>query len=169
LDAAVLEAPTQDIQLGQYLVDTERLGESLLLAALCLYNLVCSGLLTPRSAAELLKSFEDARQEINSSPANSLSLFDFLRASGYLNEDRRKNLMLLMKQKQSMKIEEIRAILLDPPALSKILLKEFKADAQLINSALVLHQLVASNKLTVDQALVSFGFLQSGLAISQVR
>jgi hypothetical protein len=166
VDAAILEARGLDIQLGQYLVDTNRLDESLLLAALCLYNLVCSGLLAPRAAAQWLAKFGSSRQEIAVSPNKNLSLFDFLRASGYLSIDKRKILMELMTQKQSLKVEEVRAILLDSAALTKILLTQFKEDAQLINSGLVLHRLIASRKLTVDQALVAFGFLQSGLAIS---
>jgi len=167
IKAALAEAPKKEVQLGQYLVDTSCLEESMLLAALCLYNLICTGMIGAKAAAKLLKDFDGSRHEMVLAPESNLSLFDFLKASGYLHDDRRRVLMQAMKQKQALKIEEMRAVLLNPIALGKTLLAEFREDAQLINSATVLHQLVLSRKLTVDQALVSFGFLQSGLAISK--
>jgi hypothetical protein len=62
-----------------------------------------------------------------------------------------------MSQKLDHNVTEIKRQLDDPAHLAKYLLELFPKDTTVINSGLVLHQLVQTDKMTSTQAILAFG------------
>lgn len=160
-DLAMRAAAGQNILIGEYMVNNGIVVESALLAALCLQNLLDASLISSTGASLLLRNIGQILPGATSGPIN---LFDFLRASGYLTVERRKELMEAMAAKLDRNIAEIKRQLEDPASLSKYLLELFPKDAGIINSGVVLHQLVLTGKMTSTQAVLAFGFRHKQIA-----
>lgn len=155
IEEASRAAARQNMLIGEYLIETRVVSESALLAALCLQNLLDANLISPANATVLLKNA--GQSSVVAGSGEKIGLFDFLRAAGYLTVEKRKALMECMSQKLDHNVPEIKRQLDDPAQLAKYLLELFPKETTVINSGLVLHQLVQTDKMTSTQAILAFG------------
>ena len=168
---------------GEVLVESNRVTEEVIATALCLQELLDSCLIDIDAATILINQVSDAikigpgESDINSNP---MTFFNFMRAAGYLDSRRLMGLMnevanvsLYSKNPNPLKIGkstrlpevrlEVQCSLID---LRNTLLNVYPEDRKLINSGVVIFELVRSGKLLVNQALVIFGFRQHDLKIA---
>lgn len=168
LETALKAAASKKKLIGEYLVESETVSEPTLLATLCIQNLLDAQLITHTYACDLLKRVGDL-SPVAATSANRISLFDFLRAAGYLTTEKRQHLMISMASNAENNISEIKRQLDDNVAFHKILLSAFPTDSMIINSGMVLHQLVLTDKLTVSQALLAFCCRQGHIDVASLQ
>jgi hypothetical protein len=168
---------------GEVLVENGKVSEEVIATALCLQELLDAYLIDIDTATVLINQVADAIKQgpkANVVTSNPMTFFNFMRAAGYLDSRR---LMGLMNEVASVSLYgensnpktngkstrvpetrlEVQCSLND---LRHTLLNIYPEDRHLINSGVVIFELVRSGKLMVNQALVIFGFRQHDLKIA---
>lgn len=190
--AAVEMAQANDKMVGQVLIEMGWVSEELLSAALRLQEMVWSGGISRYRAIAVLKQIdvsgmkpEDGLEQAGLTPSEfqkGVSFCDFLRLSGYLNKDLMKEtvhqvmsspdlITMVMKnaRKEGSNVskdylkEAIKLSFKSGDLLGHILAKVQPQDKALLDSALIMHELLRSGKLTLDQAVVNFAIRRNGL------
>lgn len=193
VDSAVQIAQANDKMLGEVLIEMGWISEDLLSATLRLQEMVWSGGVSANRAANVLDKIHDSGQSAEeglkeaglatSSLQKDLSFCDFLRFSGYLGRDSMKQIirdimsdpeMVALVMKHARKSgdmssnylkEAIKIGFKDTQLLANLLHHVRGKDAELIDSALVMHELLKGGKLTLDQALINFTIRRDGIAL----
>ncbi len=178
--------------LGQILVEKQRISSDLLTAALRLQSLIWSNFISiPKAAAVLreahrLEAAPDALATdvdgLLDKEARKISLYDFLRITGYLTREKIRASVERIKEDprllayvmshaknankaESSPVEEATELALrDAATLRAIFNETHPEDRPLVDSALVFHQLVQERKLTLCQALVNFSIKINGIS-----
>ncbi|MBX9670474.1 MAG: hypothetical protein K2X93_22930 [Candidatus Obscuribacterales bacterium] len=177
--------------LGQILVEKQRISSDLLTAALRLQSLIWSNFISiPKAAAVLREAhrLEGAPDALATDvdglldrEAKKISLYDFLRITGYLTREKIRASVEKIKEdprllayvmshaknaneaERSPLEEATELALRDTAALRAIFNETHPEDRPLVDSALVFHQLVQERKLTLCQALVNFSIKINGI------
>lgn len=193
VESAVQMAQANDKMLGEILIDMGWLNEDLLSATLRLQEMIWNGGVSASRAATVLdkisksgNSAEDGLKEAGLATSNlqkELTFCDFLRFSGYLSRDSMKLIirdvmsnpelvsMVMRHARKSQDVssnylkEAIKIGFRDSQLLSEILHKVRSNDVELIDSALVMHELLKGGKLTLDQALINFTLRRDGIEL----
>ena len=180
--------------LGEVLIEMGWISEDLLSATLRLQEMVWSGGVSANRAANVLdkisssgQSADDGLKEAGlatSQLQKELSFCDFLRFSGYLGRDSMKVIirdimsdpeMVALVMKHARKSGEMSSDYLreaikigfrDTQLLSDMLHHVRSKDADLLDSALVMHELLRAGKLTLDQALINFTIRRDGIKLN---
>lgn len=194
VDSAVQIAQANDKMLGEVLIEMGWISEDLLSATLRLQEMVWSGGVSANRAANVLdkisssgQSADDGLKEAGlatSQLQKELSFCDFLRFSGYLGRDSMKVIirdimsdpeMVALVMKHARKSGEMSSDYLreaikigfrDTQLLSDMLHHVRAKDADLLDSALVMHELLRAGKLTLDQALINFTIRRDGIKLN---
>lgn len=194
VDSAVQIAQANDKMLGEVLIEMGWISEDLLSATLRLQEMVWSGGVSANRAANVLdkisssgQSADDGLKEAGlatSQLQKELSFCDFLRFSGYLGRDSMKVIirdimsapeMVALVMKHARKSGEMSSDYLreaikigfrDTQLLSDMLHHVRSKDADLLDSALVMHELLRAGKLTLDQALINFTIRRDGIKLN---
>jgi hypothetical protein len=168
---------------GEVLVESGKVPEEVIATALCIQELLDSSLIDIDAASILINQVADAIKTGTGEPivnSNPMTFFNFMRAAGYLNSRRLLGLMnevanisLYSQNPNPLKIGKSSRI---PDAMLEVqcslndlrhtLLNVYPEDRKLINSGVVIFELVRSGKLMVNQALVVFGFRQHDLKVA---
>ncbi len=193
VESAVQIAQANDKMLGQVLIEMGWISEELLAATLRLQEMVWNGGVSANRAANVLdkishsgQSADDGLKEAGLATSKlqmDLSFCDFLRFSGYLSRDSMKIIirdvmgdpeMVALVMKHARKTGDVNSNYLkeaikigfrDTKLLSDMLRHVRKKDSDLIDSAMVMHELLKSGKLTLDQALINFTIRRDGIKL----
>ena len=164
---------------GEVMVESGKLSEEVLATALCVQELLDANLIDFGGANALINQVAQAIRTgpVEEPPGNtSMSFLTFLKAAGYLDSNKLAKLVIegsLTKpvrptaqlkigrtsRPASAAVEENYSV----AEMRLMLLKAFPEDRHLINSGLIIYELVRSGKLLVNQGLVVFGFRQHDL------
>ncbi|MBZ0188930.1 MAG: hypothetical protein K8F91_21985, partial [Candidatus Obscuribacterales bacterium] len=181
VESAVEMSRANDKMVGQVLIEMGWLTEDLLTVSLRLQEMIWSGGLSAnrasRSLTEICKSGRnpgDGLKDLGLEPSSlqkDLTYCDFLRLSGYLSRDSMKNIIRDIMSNPEMVAQVMRharasgemssnylkeAIKLgfrDAELLSTLVKSVRPKDAYLMDSGLIMHELLKNGKLTIDQAL----------------
>ena len=179
---ALQTAEAEKKMVGETLVERHNVPEEVIATSLCVQELLDAQLIGVDGASGLISQVFSGIQSqgqqvsLNASP---LTFFDFLRASGYLHEqklsavlkakpDSREQAITSTKLKigKAAKLEAMSQLADNPDELRQILLSEFPEDRQVLNCGTIIYELVRSKKLSVNQGLVVFGFRQRELKLA---
>ncbi len=190
--SAVEMARANDKMIGEVLVELGWVGDDVLTAALRLQELIWNGTVSRFRACEVLKDIsalgmtvEEGLREAGLAPTDfqtQINFCDFLRMTGYLDrllmKDAVQTVMASPTLSQSVlsngskggrildKSDLKTAIKLsfrDNELLADILTEVKPGDRALIGSALVMHELLRTGKLNLDQAVINFTIRRNGL------
>ena len=195
VQTAVEMAKANDKMMGEVLIEMGWVSTELLTAALRLQEMVWSGGISIYRATSALKHIdksgmnaEEGLQKTGLKPSEfqkQVSFCDFLRLSGYLTKDSMKDIVQMVMSnpeligavmKNARKdnsvgkdyLREAIKISFKNTELLGFLLNHAKPeDRALIDSAMIMHDLLQSGKLTLDQAVVNFTIRQNGLEFDQ--
>ena len=168
---------------GEILVESGKVSEEVLATALCVQELLDAQLIDFVAANLLIRQVAEAirtgplEQSQSGSP---MSFLTFLRAAGYVDNEKLAKLAVDGSQTIAAKpVSPIGGLKIGKPTtkvstekfdeqystaeIRQLLLKTFPEDRQLINSGVVIFELVRTGKLLVNQGLVVFGFRQHDL------
>lgn len=193
VDSAVQIAQANDKMLGQVLIEMGWLNEDLLSATLRLQEMIWNGGVSAGRAASVLEKIQssgDSAEEglkeaglATSDLQKELTFCDFLRFSGYLSRDSMKLIirdvmsdpeLVALVMRNARKSGEMSSNFLkeavkigfrDTQLLSQILHRVREKDSELIDSALIMHELLRGGKLTLDQALINFTIRRDGIKL----
>lgn len=191
VQSAVEMSKANDKMVGEVLIEMGWVSEDLLTAALRLQEMVWSGGVSVYRAASVLKQIDKSGLTAEEGLAKAglttsdfqkqVSFCDFLRLSGYLNKDSMKGIVQMVmsnpeliatvmkharKEGQLSKDylrESIKLSFKNTELLSFLLKYAKSEDKALIDSAVIMHELLKSGKLTLDQAVVNFTIRRNGL------
>ncbi len=189
--SAVEMAKANDKMVGEVLIEMGWISHELLTAALRLQEMVWSGGVSVYRAASALKHIdksglnaEDGLTKTGlrtSDFQKQVSFCDFLRLSGYLNKDAMKIIVqMVMGDPELIAVvmknarregdvskdflrEAIKLSFKNTELLAFLLRQSRPDDKALIDSATIMHELLKSGKLTLDQAVVNFTIRKNGL------
>jgi len=197
VQSAVEMAKANDKMMGEVLIEMGWVSQELLTAALRLQEMVWSGGFSIYRATSALKHIdksgltaEDGLMKTGLRPSEfqkQVSFCDFLRLSGYLTKDSMKDIVQMVMSNPELIGAVMKHARKDgEPASGKDHLREaikisFKntellgfllshakpEDRALIDSGMIMHELLQSGKLTLDQAVVNFTIRQNGLEFDQ--
>lgn len=195
VQSAVEMAKANDKMMGEVLIEMGWVSPELLTAALRLQEMVWSGGISIYRATSALKHIdksglnaEEGLQRTGLKPSEfqkQVSFCDFLRLSGYLTKDSMKDIVQMVMSnpeligavmKNARKdsnvgkdyLREAIKVSFKNTELLGFLLSHAKPDDRaLIDSAMIMHELLQSGKLTLDQAVVNFTIRQNGLEFDQ--
>lgn len=188
VDALVIEAREKNKMVGQLLVEGGWITQDVLTAALSLQSMMWADNISLSQASTVLAEAHKLasspqqlmeRQGITPGKGErNVSFYEFLRITGYLNKEKMKatleNVMteprllaMVMKHAKDSskaKIREATKVAVEDTATLRYLISEtHPKDRHLVDSALILHQLVQEGKLTLCQALVNFTVKSYGI------
>jgi hypothetical protein len=162
-----LDAARQNKQLlGEYLVEQRLITDETLTAALCVQNLISADLLAIDSACDLLSNV--AKFKVGSgADFKGITFQDFLKTSGYLTNSKLRTLMTTLSRDPNQTLDVFKHSLQETATLRKLLAECYPEDTSLINAGSVLFQLVQVEKISLNQALLTFAFRKNGVAIKE--
>lgn len=188
VDALVLEARDKNKMVGQVLVEGGWITQDVLTAALRLQAMMWEDKISLSQASTVLGEANKLasspqqlmeRQGIESGKGErNVSFYEFLRITGYLNKEKMKTtlenvmtdprllamVMKYAKDSSKSKVREATKVAVEDTATLRYLINEtHPKDQHLVDSALILHQLVQEGKLTLCQALVNFAIKSNGI------
>lgn len=188
VDALVIESREKNKMVGQLLVDGGWITQDVLTAALRLQSMLWEDKISLTQASTVLGEAHKLasspqqlmeRQGIHPSKGErNVSFYEFLRITGYLNKEKMKTtlenvmteprlLAMIMKyatDSSKAKIREATKVAVEDTATLRYLINEtHPKDQHLVDSALIMHQLVQEGKLTLCQALVNFTIKSNGI------
>ncbi len=189
--SAVEISKANDKMVGQVLIEMEWVSEDILTAALRLQEMIWSGGVSVTRACSVLQQIDKsgltAEEGLEKAGLKTsdfqkqVSFCDFLRLSGYLNKDSMKNIVQMVMgnpeliatvMKHARKEgnvskdylrESIKMSFKNTELLSFLLKYAKPEDKALIESGVIMHELLKSGKLTLDQAVVNFTIRRNGL------
>ncbi|MBK9141044.1 MAG: hypothetical protein IPM23_01010 [Candidatus Melainabacteria bacterium] len=191
--SAVQMAKANDKMVGEVLIEMGWLTEELLTVSLRLQEMIWSGGVSAKRASRSLRQIcnsglnpDESLKELGLAPSSlqkDLTYCDFLRLSGYLSRDAMKNIIrdimsspemvaLVMRHARSsgemssnyLK-EAIKLSFRDSELLARLIKEVRPKDAYLMDSGLIMHELLKNGKLTLDQALINFTIRRNGLEV----
>lgn len=190
LEDAIVSSKDSRKMLGEVLLEKRWISADILTAALRLQSLLWDNVITLGKATDVLREAHrlagapEASSTIagliRETDARNVSLFEFLRTTGYLTKDKiRASLERVMDDPRLLAFvmnharssgsgadyvkEATELALRDAATLRFVINETHPADRALIDSALVFHQLVHEGKLTLCQALVNFSIKVNGI------
>ncbi len=176
--------------LGEILLDKQWISQDILTAALRLQALIWDEKIDVRKATDVLREAHrlagtpdsaDVDGLIADSGNKNVSLYEFLRITGYLTKDKiRASLKRVMDEPRLLALvmnhaketdssnsnyleDATKLALRDAATLRFVMSETFPRDRGLVDSALVFHQLVQEGKLTLCQALVNYSIKINGI------
>ncbi|MBX3073685.1 hypothetical protein KF913_07155 [Candidatus Obscuribacterales bacterium] len=176
--------------LGEILLDKQWISQDILTAALRLQALIWDEKIDVRKATDVLREAHrlagtpdstDVDGLIADSGNRNVSLYEFLRITGYLTKDKiRASLKRVMDEPRLLALvmnhaketdssnsnyleDATKLALRDAATLRFVMSETFPRDRGLVDSALVFHQLVQEGKLTLCQALVNYSIKINGI------
>lgn len=176
--------------LGEILLDRQWISQDILTAALRLQALIWDEKIDVRKATDVLREAHrlagtpdsaDVDGLIADSGNKNVSLYEFLRITGYLTKDKiRASLKRVMDEPRLLALvmnhaketdssnsnyleDATKLALRDAATLRFVMSETFPRDRGLVDSALVFHQLVQEGKLTLCQALVNYSIKINGI------
>jgi hypothetical protein len=176
--------------LGEILLEKKWISQDILTAALRLQALIWDNVLSLRKATDVLREAHrlsgtpepaDIDGLIEQNGTKNVSLYEFLRITGYLTKDKiRASLERVMEEPRLMAYvmnhakdvtggtgdyiaEATELALRDAATLRFVINETHPKDRGLVDSALVFHQLVQEGKLTLCQALVNYSIKINGI------
>lgn len=183
IESAVDMATANEKLMGEVLVEFGWVDDQMLQVCLKVQQLVWSDQLSIAKATDILRlvnsrecTLEQAMNRYSLGPTDfqkRLTLYDFLRLSGYMTRDRMRDLVqtildkseltaLVMKHarglgqvKEGILKEAIKQGVADNALLEDLILKTYRDDAAMLQNAITLHNRVRDGKIRVDHALVS--------------
>ncbi len=165
IEEAIQIARERKQLIGEYLVESELITDETLSAGLCLQNLVGAQLMSIDDACDVIYSV--AKQKLDPSKNfDGLTFQDFLKASGYLTNSKLRVLMAKLSDDPNQTLDAFKHSLEDTTTLRELLSECFPEDVSLVNGGAVLYQLVHLQKLSLNQALLTFAFRKNGVAIA---
>lgn len=166
IDQALESAKRNRQLLGEYLVEQGLITDETLTAALCVQNLISADLLAIDSACDLLGNV--AKFKVSpSADFKGITFQDFLKASGYLTNSKLRSLMTTLSKDPNQTLDAFKHSLQETATLRNLLAQCYPDDASLINAGSVLFQLVQVEKISLNQALLTFAFRKNGVAIKE--
>jgi len=177
--------------LGEVLLEKKWITHDILTAALRLQALLWDNVISLRKATDVLREAHRLSGTPNSADIDGLlsepdtknvSLYEFLRITGYLTADKiRTSMERIMDEPRLLAYvmnhargdgtaggDHIKAAaesaLQDAATLRFVMTETHPKDRGLVDSALVFHQLVQEGKLTLCQALVNYSIKMNGIA-----
>jgi len=191
LEKAVETSAKSQKMIGEVLLEKKLITKDILTAALRLQSLLWSNVINLGKASDVLReanrlagapdSITDIDGLVEESRPKNVSLFEFLRITGYLTQEKiRASLKKIMNEprllsfimnrtNQSGSTEEdyvreaTELALRDAATLRFVINETHPKDRPLVDSALVFHQLVQEGRLTLCQALVNFSIKVNGI------
>lgn len=189
--SAVEISKANDKMVGQVLIEMGWVSEDILTAALRLQEMIWSGGVSVARASSVLQQIDKsgltAEEGLEKAGLKTsefqkqVSFCDFLRLSGYLNKDSMKGIVQMVMSNPEL-IATVMKYARKEGSISKDYLREsikmsFKntellsfllryakpEDKALIESGVIMHELLKSGKLTLDQAVVNFTIRRNGL------
>jgi|AGTN01.1.fsa_nt_gi hypothetical protein len=187
IESAVSDAASRGKMVGQVLVERKKISDQLLVAALRLQDMVWKGTVTAAKAADALAGINQLGLDIRDGFARigleynciekNLTLCDFLRISGYMSgpvlehivkgtiaNPELTNTVRMAARGHGIAPDDLNATFKVGLRNSKVLvnvLKETRSeDGELVKSAVLLHELVRTGKMKVDQALLNFSLIK---------
>jgi hypothetical protein len=165
IEEAIVIARERKQLIGEYLVESELISDETLSAGLCLQNLVGAHLLSIDGACDVI--FSVAKQKLDPNKNfDGLTFQDFLKASGYLTNSKLRVLMAKLSDDPNQTLDAFKHSLEDTSTLRELLSECFPDDISLVNGGAVLYQLVHLQKLSLNQALLTFAFRKNGVSIA---
>ena len=178
--ASALERADADKKMvGQTLVECHSVPEEVIATSLCAQELLDANLIGIEGASGLIAQVSSAIRSqgkncgYNASP---ITYFDFLRASGYLSEQKIAAIAKAMPDNRDQTItstglkigkaaryDALQQLSADPNELRQLIMSVFPEDRSILNGGMIIFELVRSEKLSVNQGLVVFGFRQREL------
>jgi len=176
--------------LGEILLNKQWISQDILTAALRLQALIWDEKIDVRKATDVLREAHrlagtpdsaDVDGLIADSGNKNVSLYEFLRITGYLTKDKiRASLKRVMDEPRLLALvmnhaketdssnsnyleDATKLALRDAATLRFVMSETFPRDRGLVDSALVFHQLVQEGKLTLCQALVNYSIKINGI------
>ena len=176
--------------LGEILLDRQWISQDILTAALRLQALIWDEKIDVRKATDVLREAHRLAGTPDSADVDGLiadrgnknvSLYEFLRITGYLTKDKiRASLKRVMDEPRLLALvmnhaketdssnsnyleDATKLALRDAATLRFVMSETFPRDRGLVDSALVFHQLVQEGKLTLCQALVNYSIKINGI------
>ena len=192
LEEAVASSAKSQKMIGEVLLEKKSITQDILTAGLRLQALLWSNVISLGKAADVLREANrlagspESIQDIdgllaeNQTATKSVSLYEFLRITGYLTQDKIRTALkrimneprllafVMNRSNQSGSTEEdyreaTELALHDAATLRFVINETHPNDRPLVDSALVFHQLVQEGKLTLCQALVNFSIKVNGI------
>lgn len=192
LEEAVTSCIESQKMIGEVLLEKKSITQDILTAALRLQALLWSNVISLGKAADVLREANrlagspESIQDIdgflaeNQTASKNVSLYEFLRITGYLTQDKIRTALkrimneprllafVMNRSNQSGSTEEdyreaTELALHDAATLRFVINETHPHDRPLVDSALVFHQLVQEGKLTLCQALVNFSIKVNGI------
>lgn len=183
VESAVDMATANEKLMGEVLVEFGWIEESILQACLQVQKLVWNEQLSVAKATDILRmvhgkqcTIDEALNRYSVGPTDfqkRLTLYDFLRLSGYMTRDRMRDLVqtildkseltsIVMKHakglgqfKDGILKEAIKQGVADNLLLEELLTRTYNSDVDMLQQAITLHTKVQQGKLRVDHALVT--------------
>lgn len=183
VESAVDMATANEKLMGEVLVEFGWIEEPMLQACLQVQKLVWNEQLSVAKATDILRmvhgkqcTIEEALKRYSVGPTEfqkRLTLYDFLRLSGYMTRDRMRDLVqtildkseltaVVMKHakglgqfKDGILKEAIKQGVADNLLLEELLTRTYNSDVEMLQHAITLHTKVQQGKLRVDHALVT--------------
>lgn len=177
--------------IGEVLLEKKSITHDILTAALRLQAMLWSNVISLGKASDVLRDanrMAGSRESVpdfdglheDQTTANNVSLYEFLRITGYLTQDKIRTALkrimneprllafVMNRANQSGSTEEdyreaTELALRDAATLRFVINETHPTDRSLVDSALVFHQLVEEGKLTLCQALVNFSIKVNGI------
>lgn len=188
VDALVIEAREKNKMVGQLLVEGGWITQDVLTAALRLQSMMWEDKISLSQASTVLgeahklasspQQLMERQGILSGKGERNVSFYEFLRITGYLNKEKMKTtletvmteprlLAMIMKHatdSSKAKVREATKVAVEDTATLRYLINEtHPKDQHLVDSALILHQLVQEGKLTLCQALVNFTIKSNGI------
>jgi len=165
IEEAIATARSRKQLIGEYLVESELISDETLTAGLCVQNLVGAHLLSIDAACDVIYSV--AKQKLDPKKNfDGLTFQDFLKASGYLTNSKLRVLMNRLSDDPNQTLDAFKHSLENTTTLRQLLSDCFPEDISLVNAGAVLYQLVHLQKLSLNQALLTFAFRKNGVSIA---
>lgn len=190
VESAVEMARANDKMIGEVLTEMGWLNDDVLTAALRLQEMIWNGAVTRYRASEVLRDIsalgmtvDEGLREAGLAPTDfqtQVNFCDFLRMTGYLDRELMKTAVQAVMSDSDLSKQVLakagvdgnekdglkRAVKLsfrDNELLGVILSSVRPGDKALIGSALVMHELLKTGKLNLDQAVINFTIRRNGL------
>jgi hypothetical protein len=166
IEEAIGAARARKQMIGEYLVESNLISDETLTAALCVQNLIGAHLLSIDAACDVIYSVAKLKVDPNKN-FEGLTFQDFLKVSGYLTNSKLRTVMSkLSADNPNQTLDAFKHSLEDTTTLRETLIECFPDDVSLVNAGAVLYQLVHLQKLSLNQALLTFAFRKNGVSIA---
>jgi hypothetical protein len=129
-------------------------------------NVIGAHLLSSDAACDVIDSV--AKHKVDpSKKTEGLTFQDFLKVAGYLTNSKMRAVMArLSEANPNQTLDQFKQSMADTNSLREALCDCFADDTSLVNAGAVLYQLFHLQKLSLNQALLTFAFRQNGVSIA---